>query len=448
MTKKDKQNKFLKYLAQIYLENPNLTISDATIYHELVHFDFGSKQNAHIKNNSLVSIQVKLNNEFQGKSCHCFNNNYFWVIENRRDLNDSGFYRLMENSIKLYIPIDSENFYHIASQLFTFMLEKNIIMQSKVAKVMRNDALVVRISSSKEAEDVINYLESLNYKSKVETNPFLVNDNNSQVSLARDGHISYNTALTKLIREYLKNKQKSHNLNDISAKEFANFIIEKINLSFQDKEIFANTYDLRTAKEFKDFLSTSNLISQNILTPLNKEQLFNYHYDYQEKESPHLLSLTTEEQKLLYIINKMCSYYSISEVHMRILEYISKENVNYFTRRDGIRALVNYYFPPYKIKTMLKDMSWNAFLSASLTTMQKYDYNQLLYAIDNLLKEEKIDGFTNQNNVRSYLGIILIPELFQELLEEKGISITSSSLADIVICESKKFETTKKVGKK
>ena len=53
------------------------------------------------------------------------------------------------------------------------MIDENIITQSKIAKEMRNDVLVVRVSTMEEAEKVSKSVNSLDYNSSVSYNPYI-----------------------------------------------------------------------------------------------------------------------------------------------------------------------------------------------------------------------------------------------------------------------------------
>ena len=74
------------------------------------------------------------------------------------------------------------------------MIDENIITQSKIAKEMRNDVLVVRVSTMEEAEKVSKFVNSLDYNSLVSYNPYILN--NGKVGMTYDGTLSYNKTFT------------------------------------------------------------------------------------------------------------------------------------------------------------------------------------------------------------------------------------------------------------
>ena len=73
----------------------------------------------------------------------CLGMAIFLVIEKRMGEVDSKFYSDIKNGAKLYISVDLSSTYLILDQLFSFIIKERIIMQSKVAKELRNDALFV-----------------------------------------------------------------------------------------------------------------------------------------------------------------------------------------------------------------------------------------------------------------------------------------------------------------
>ena len=110
----DERELFLKYLSDVYLQNSDLPFSDDVVYNELCRFNVIDGEHYIIDFESLIHIQLGLNNKFRtNNSVNTFTNGYFWVIENRENYKDTDFYNDMSNSIKLYISVDAENIYKI-----------------------------------------------------------------------------------------------------------------------------------------------------------------------------------------------------------------------------------------------------------------------------------------------------------------------------------------------
>ena len=132
MDRSKEQELFLKYLSDIYLQNPDLPILSETIYYELAKFTIANQEHF-IKFESLIGVQVRLNNKYKNNSSvdtFTSSDGHFWAIENRMGKNDHEFLSDMYNAIKLYIPVSSDNIYKISESLFDFyvVLLRNVLL--------------------------------------------------------------------------------------------------------------------------------------------------------------------------------------------------------------------------------------------------------------------------------------------------------------------------------
>lgn len=451
VSRSEERELFLKYLSNIYLLNPSLPISYDTIYHELTKFVIYEGEQAVIGNDSLLAVQLGLNNRFRGNSrVHTFSSNggYFWAIENRMGKDDKKFLSDMHNSIKLYVSADLDNIYRVAEQLFNFMINEGIVMQCKVSKDMRNDALVCRVRTSEDVLKISKYLDSLSYSANVRPNPFLYD--NGKVSVAKDGTLSYNSTLSKLLNGYLNLKRATRSLDKVSCQDFNNFINNQINmLKSNQKVYFMHLYKLSGEDSYRDFIMICNLISKNLNDSLSLEWIFKYAVsdldDNKYNYSKH------DEDKVLYVINSLANYYSIEYVHQVIMKFIETGNLNLFTRRNDIRAVVSENFSGEAIKAIVSNLGWNAFISASKATYEKYGEEWLYNAIDKYLKNEGISGFTRDGDARSRLGLIIPPELLRSIIQakllERGYDFNTYSLTNLILEELSKIEKKKFDGR-
>ncbi len=439
MTKSNQRELFLKYLAKIYLYNPDLPITEDTIYDELTAFNIENEKIRGIIPKSLVGIQVKLNNSFPKNS---FTNEYYWALENRNELKDKEFYETIQRGIELHVAVNPEDLYQISEKIFKYMFEENITMQCRISKVMRNDALVLKVATTKEAQKIISFIKKLNYSTQINPNPFLLTTSDSRVAIAKDGSLSYNRVLSKLIKAYFTVSQNTKGLANVTAKGFKNFCQAELSLLRDDKDSHhLRTYDIKNPQEYNDFLIVTEQIIKNIDNELTEEELFQYDTGLSSSRDVPTKTFYTkeEEQKILYILDRLSNYYGIEDAHRIIIKYIDTGNISYFTRRDSIRRIVLENFSPQRLKEILTIMGYNALVSASDITLQKYNYEQLNYAINNMFTEGKIDGFTNRDNARSYLGMVGIPKLLSEALAEragsKGVELTPETISNIIIDE-------------
>lgn len=452
MSRNEERELFLKYLADIYLQNPTLPISYDTIYHMLSKFFTYDGKQYNVSNESLVGVQVGLNNKFRSNNkvkTFTSRDGYFWAIENRMGKNDYEFLSDVANSIKIYVSVDIDNIYKISESLFNFMIEEDIVMQCKIAKVMRNDALVCRVMTKEDAKKVSDYLNGLDYKSNVRPNPFLLD--NGKVSMAMDGRLSYNRTLTKLLVQYFNLKRNAKKLNEVSSLDFKNFVRSQIDmLDNKNKNYFMDLYGITDEERCKDFIMVCNLFFKNLDNTLSLEELFKYSKvnDVDVKKDYS----NQDEDKILYVINALTNYYSVNEIHDIIMKYIETGNINYFTRRDNIRTIISDNFSKEDVSQIISKLGWSAFISACKATYDKYGYLQLMEAIKDIFNGVGITKFTNEYDDRSRLGLIIpydiLKETFEAELLEKGYDINVTSLIDLVINEIEKQEYRKSNGRK
>lgn len=448
-SRENERELFLKYLSDIYLQNPNLPFSSDIVYNELTRFNVLDGQQYTIDSDSLIAVQLNLNNKFRtNNNVNTFSNGYFWVIENRENNNDSDYLKLMYNSVKLYVSADVENIYGISELLFNFMIRENIVMQCKIAKGMRSDALVCRVATSEDAEKVSNYLNTLNYKSKFKPNPFLLE--NDKVSIAMDGHLSYNRTLSRLITEYLNRKKGSNTLNSVSCSDLCDFIKEQVELlKGTMKKPYMDLYQIKDEERYMDFIMISNFICKNLENDLTKDELYKYQKIKElEINKDSKIYSKEDEDKLLYVINGLANYYSVHDVHKIIMNFIHNGNVNVFTRRDNIRNIIRDNFSSDDVKNIVSNLGWNAFLSASKITFEKYGEEWLHNAIDNYLKGTGLTGFTRDNGVRSRLGLVIPPQLLYDMIKRKvndrSMEFNVDSITDLVLYEINNVDEKKK----
>lgn len=437
MTKSEERNLFLKYLATVYRQNPDLEIKKDTIYDELSRFNVDNKGPSRIDKTSLLGVQVALQNRFPYRY---FSNGYFWVIENREGMSDKDYRQAMQTSIKMYVAIDLEKLPLVCAKVFEFMIKEHIVMSSKLSMNMRNDALVIRVAKREEALRVMDFLNKLNYKPKVKPNPFTF-EANSKVSLAMDGNLSYNSTLAKLMTEYLKYKRAGNRLSDVSEENFRNYVKFVIDDAKENRRPeYKKIYMYNDPSRFNDFIMICELIIHNIdgmtLDDFFRHQGENVTYPL---EGP--IYTETEQEKVLYVINRLSNYYSVENMHLIIMKYINEEKINYFTRKDGIRSIVQNNFSPKRFKEIISYMGWKALLKASFDTRLKYGDRQLYSALEGLLKDNVLAAFTNERYARSNLDLIipmpLLIDVIKDKLSSEGLSYDADSLMELVLNEKR-----------
>ena len=416
MTVNEEREVFLRTISSYFKKNSNIPLEQKYIYSYLVSHTIKDGYLQGIPRESLVNVQLHLNEKYKGlEGINTFTgpkpNNVFWVIENRGQMKDKNFYEDIKDSIKLYLPVDASNIYEVSTKVLDYIIKEGIHIQAKIAKNMRSDVFVIRVLDKDKLDKLLNYINSLDYNSKSKPNPFALNI--GRVSITKDGMMSYNTVLAEYITEYLKSEREEVTLENF--KKFMHKQINKIPSSNKNKYMIVD------------------LIIKNLENTLTLEELLSYN---QKVVVDNRITQVSEEDKnnILRLINGLNVFYNLEETHKRIEMYLATGNINYFTRQNGIRKFVEEYLPVEQMRAALYEMGWSALVNSIDETYKKYGELQVIKAVERIVDVGSIEGLTNTNNARSYLGFITSPELLQKIILKQAsssINIENQSIEDI-----------------
>lgn len=416
MTINEEREVFLRTISSYFKKNSNIPLEKKYIYSYLASHTTKDGYLQGIPRESLVNVQLHLNEKYKGlEEINTFTgpkpNNVFWVIENRGQMKDKNFYEDIKDSIKLYLPVDASNIYEVSTKVLDYIIKEGIHIQAKIAKNMRSDVFVIRVLDKDKLDKLLNYINSLDYNSKSKPNPFALNV--GRVSITKDGMMSYNTVLAEYITEYLKSEREEVTLENF--KKFMHKQINKIPSSNKNKYMIVD------------------LIIKNLENTLTLEELLSYN---QKVVVDNRVTQVSEEDKnnILRLINGLNVFYNLEETHKRIEMYLATGNINYFTRQNGIRKFVEEYLPVEQMRAALYEMGWSALVNSIDETYKKYGELQVIKAVERIVDVGSIEGLTNTNNARSYLGFITSPELLQKIILKQAsssINIENQSIEDI-----------------
>lgn len=416
MTVNEEREVFLRTISSYFKKNSNIPLEKKYIYSYLASHTTKDGYLQGIPRESLVNVQLHLNEKYKGlEGINTFTgpkpNNVFWVIENRGQMKDKNFYEDIKDSIKLYLPVDASNIYEVSTKVLDYIIKEGIHIQAKIANNMRSDVFVIRVLDKDKLDKLLNYINSLDYNSKSKPNPFALNV--GRVSITKDGMMSYNTVLAEYITEYLKSEREEVTLENF--KKFMHKQINKIPSSNKNKYMIVD------------------LIIKNLENTLTLEELLSYN---QKVVVDNRVTQVSEEDKnnILRLINGLNVFYNLEETHKRIEMYLATGNINYFTRQNGIRKFVEEYLPVEQMRTALYEMGWSALVNSIDETYKKYGELQVIKAVERIVDVGSIEGLTNTNNARSYLGFITSPELLQKIILKQAsssINIENQSIEDI-----------------
>lgn len=416
MTVNEEREVFLRTISSYFKKNSNIPLEKEKIYSYLVSHTIKDGYLQGIPRESLVNVQLHLNEKYKGlEGINTFTgpkpNNVFWVIENRGQMKDKNFYEDIKDSIKLYLPVDASNIYEVSTKVLDYIIKEGIHIQAKIAKNIRSDVFVIRVLDKDKLDKLLNYINSLDYNSKSKPNPFALNV--GRVSITKDGMMSYNTVLAEYITEYLKSEREEATLENF--KKFMHKQINKIPSSNKNKYMIVD------------------IIIKNLENTLTLEELLSYN---QKVVVDNRVTQVSEEDKnnILRLINGLNVFYNLEETHKRIEMYLATGNINYFTRQNGIRKFVEEYLPVEQMREALYEMGWSALVNSIDETYKKYGELQVIKAVERIVDVGSIEGLTNTNNARSYLGFITSPELLQKIILKQAsssINIENQSIEDI-----------------
>lgn len=416
MTVNEEREVFLRTISSYFKKNSNIPLEKKYIYSYLASHTTKDGYLQGIPRESLVNVQLHLNEKYKGlEEINTFTgpkpNNVFWVIENRGQMKDKNFYEDIKDSIKLYLSVDASNIYEVSTKVLDYIIKEGIHIQAKIAKNMRSDVFVIRVLDKDKLDKLLNYINSLDYNSKSKPNPFALNI--GRVSITKDGMMSYNTVLAEYITEYLKSEREEVTLENF--KKFMHKQINKIPSSNKNKYMIVD------------------LIIKNLENTLTLEELLSYN---QKVVVDNRVTQVSEEDKnnILRLINGLNVFYNLEETHKRIEMYLATGNINYFTRQNGIRKFVEEYLPVEQMRAALYEMGWSALVNSIDETYKKYGELQVIKAVERIVDVGSIEGLTNTNNARSYLGFITSPELLQKIILKQAsssINIENQSIEDI-----------------
>lgn len=432
---------FLKWLSSIYMNNPNLEITNDTIYDQLRLCRINNNQYEYIENIDISHVQNNMNSKYRNMNddkLNIFRTSYFWVFENHGDIkNDEDFKSAINNSIKMYISVDENSIEYVADQIFEFMRQNNIVTQSKISKKMRNDALVLRVATIEDAKKISDFVNNkLNYISKNKPNPFLYNE--GKVSIAADGVLSFNSTISNIMAGYIYNRRNNNMLEYVGYNDFLNYLNYEYRQNFGiSDENYINVINQLKNGEYVDRyhyeIGIYHMLKNNLNGNINSIDAFSEVQNQRtlervfgkknEVESTQIYEPTENmdnDSNTLYItninydfanyyvlLNMMLNYYSLEDTHHIFCRYIETGDIARFTRREvngeSIRNFVSRSFNPKKLYDVMNNALWINLVNAFRKTYEKYNYDHAMMALKKLLLEDNYNSFTNDDNVRRTL---------------------------------------------
>ena len=237
----DDMQSFLDFIYELALSNPDVKMSRAIVYRMLDKI--GLKELDYSSTNKPKDVKSLFNGwsaAFKTKDqifafCDEIKWSYWEQFISSR-MPDKPY-------IKLYVPLDYNHIQDGVIELFNFVEQLNVSHASKVARVIRNDNVVIRLSASnkKEALQIIDFISNNPYiKAGLNRpNPFVPTING--VGWMLDVGESYNGRIADEISSYTNlviSKNKKPNL-----KEFYDYFVSRLDLNEKEGEYYKYALD-------------------------------------------------------------------------------------------------------------------------------------------------------------------------------------------------------------
>lgn len=244
---------FLDMIKEFAISNPDKEITYNFVYSNLIRF----------RTNENSSGYDRIDDNFKYWKQRYQRNKNVDVFETERLRGFCFFTKgtVKGNEVKLYIPLDKVHVKEGANQLFDFIASTNIEHQSKIATVVRNDNVVVRVNNLEDAKRIIDYVTSNEYlkTGMLEVNPFLPNCNG--VGITMDNNFSFNSELSKSIASFIEYLKANNSLHLATIENFNNYINSSLSqiVDLDLKDIYS-LLGKTTSKNFslQDFVNHAN----------------------------------------------------------------------------------------------------------------------------------------------------------------------------------------------
>lgn len=366
--------RFLDIIKEFAISNPDKDITENFVYSQLMLFNIRRDQNPYqdISYNNKSWINRYNNNPnidvFKVESRKCF----LWFTNG----NISG------NEIKLYVPLDSNHILKGANQLFDFISTTGISHQSKIANVVRNDNIVIRVNDLNSAQTIINFVKNNHYiqEGLVKVNPFLPSING--VGITMDNTYSFNSTLSSIISDFIMYLKHQNKLNLLT--------LENLNIYIKNRMNSITDLDLKDIYELLYKTTTKNFKLQDFVNHANYKLIDKYTSDRKR-----IVDEKFYFEQAIIITNRIYP----QNTKTAILEYL-KGNPNYFTNKENARnGLIKYVHPGIVISLMRTKLSEN-------NVQIPFNDNELVENYLSILLNKNINKNNENDNLTEMFNII------------------------------------------
>lgn len=363
--RQQRMDEFLQFLANVLIDNPDFDMNYNAVYANFVRI--GCDYNE-IKQPISGNFDYWIN-RFETipniDVFHTENFKYFCQFTNGNIVNE-------RTHIKMYVPLKREYITEGANILFEFLARNNIQHHSKIGSEIRNDSIVLRMTSISDANIVAEFVNSHEYikEGLIKANPFMLTDGN--ISYATDANLSYSNEFSKYISSYLKSLNKSQLKNANSAG-----LLEYIQNQYNSVFINGNPADIATFEhehKFADLQFQKRLYSMANATEVTKLII---------------CSLNGEND-----LNRVGQIYEelMNPNHMQQVEEHISRNYQKIYREPTETIEIKSNETKVNKEEILRDVI--------LLTLDKYGYEHTIRALERLYTSGEVSSITRDNGAR------------------------------------------------
>ncbi|MFV0249896.1 MAG: hypothetical protein ACK5HP_02535 [Bacilli bacterium] len=414
--------KFLQYLKEIFIYNPNLEISSNLIYNLLMNYGMSNEE---IQNSNIKMFFSKWIDNFKSTPninvFHSESQKKFLQFHNfSKNVNDVDF-------IKIYIPFKQNQMFDKVEELFNFMAENNISHFSKVSDTLRSDSVVLRVEHPDDANKILEYVNTKMVSSIKAVNPFLIKVGNA--GIAMDNMLSYNSTVAFILSEYFNIKKNNNSLQKINLEDLQKYVNNLYTETFvngQDLNLFLNKEEVGTTLDRRYYGNkTRGIVNYYQIVKLfnislNSKQPLN---DY----SQHFVECNDQEY-----IKKLCNQFEFQTNQIGSQKQLLDDYIKYATIKYGQSSVFTYLnsYVNGNLKSITRD---NDFRNKFENSMNMEIINKITnYDLSSYIESIQKNEYRNNYQKKTQNKMKLLENISTCTYEKYGYNQLSSALRQAV----------------
>lgn len=331
-------NSFFHFLRDILKENPEINFTKQNIYDWITKLDVSPEEyDEDLINYGWFDEWKKQFSNYNRTGNTSIN--YFCRFSNKEES-----FSNISNPFKIYIPIDVKHVKESFEKIINFLNDNNIAYNAKIAREIRIDNIVVRLTSENDVKLLIEFINNDEYikEGLRKPSPFCFNYNG--IALTLDGNMSYHNVLVDYIYNFINEKKKKNDLDSIDYQSFYNYVKELYTNEYENFSSFSNIklseYNQKSSCE-KNLLINKQITNLFLLLnngSFNESVFFNLFKEYND---PNTINNEYSDLYVLRILSAIIKLhgdkYGVEKAYKAIRKYIETDKVEYITNKAILR---------------------------------------------------------------------------------------------------------------